>query len=78
MVYPGWTAWHWVALAWGQLLGAYVAYLVYMRWRVQNLKKDLELNNINLSDTTGSHSHGNHNHPGTENHNQNNDKDNHG
>jgi len=43
MVFPGWTAWHWVALAWGQLIGAYVAYLAYMRWRMQNLKRDLDI-----------------------------------
>jgi hypothetical protein len=51
MVFPGWTAWHWVALAWGQLIGAYVAYLAYMRWRMQNLKRDLDINDIDDTHT---------------------------
>lgn len=52
MVFPGWTAWHWVALAWGQLIGAYVAYLAYMRWRMQNLKRDLDIDDIDVTRST--------------------------
>ena len=51
MVFPGWTAWHWVALAWGQLIGAYVAYLAYMRWRMQTLKRDLDVDDIDDTHT---------------------------
>jgi len=51
MVFPGWTAWHWVAFAWAQLIGAYVAYLAYMRWRMQNLKRDLDIDKLELDNT---------------------------
>lgn len=58
MVFPGWTAWHWVALAWGQLIGAYVAYLAYMRWRMQNLKRDLDIDDTHTTDSTHEDNHG--------------------
>jgi uncharacterized membrane protein len=36
------TSWHWVALAWGQLILFYLGYLFYLNWRYKNVKRRLE------------------------------------
>lgn len=32
--------WGWILLAWGQLVVFYVGYLLYLNWRLGNLKDD--------------------------------------
>ncbi|MEM7735718.1 MAG: hypothetical protein AAF267_07990 [Deinococcota bacterium] len=57
MVFPGWTAWHWVAFAWVQLIGAYVGYIAYLQWRLRKLEKQqhtlTELDHTSFGDTRG-------------------------
>jgi len=40
-MFENWTQWNWVALAWGQLILAYVGYLVYLNRREAYLRREL-------------------------------------
>lgn len=40
-MFENWTQWHWVALAWGQLILAYIGYLVYLNRREAYLRREL-------------------------------------
>ena len=37
-----WSQWHWVAFAWGQLIVAYLGYLLYLNWRSKKLARQIE------------------------------------
>lgn len=39
-MFESWSAWTWVALAWAELVVAYGAYLLYLRWREKSLDKE--------------------------------------
>lgn len=43
-MFSSWTQWHWVALAWLHLIGSYVAYEAYLRWRQRKLEEDASSN----------------------------------
>ncbi len=36
------TQWHWVALAWLQLIVFYIGYLLYLNWRYRRVRERLE------------------------------------
>ncbi len=40
-MFENWTQWHWVAFAWGQLILAYIGYLVYLNRRETYLRREL-------------------------------------
>lgn len=44
-MFESWSAWGWVAFAWGQLIVAYVGYLGYLNWRVRRLEREDKLSN---------------------------------
>ncbi len=33
-----WSSWTWITLAWGEVILAYVGYLLYLRWREARAK----------------------------------------
>ena len=37
-----WSQWHWVAFAWGQLIVAYLGYLLYINWRNKKLNQQIQ------------------------------------
>lgn len=39
-MFDGWSAWTWVFVAWVQLVVAYGAYLIYLRWRAARLARE--------------------------------------
>ena len=44
-MFESWSAWGWVAFAWGQLILAYAGYLGYLNWRVRRLEREEMLSN---------------------------------
>ncbi len=37
-----WSQWHWVWFAWGQLILAYIGYILYLNWRYRRLVSQIE------------------------------------
>lgn len=41
-MFDDWSTWTWVAMAWLELVVAYGAYLIYLRWRHARLAREEE------------------------------------